>query len=137
MAFISSKGVYAVAAMQRLSIIEEKKPLQIKDIANEQGISQNYLEQILNKLKKAGFVQSIRGSQGGYLLAKSPKDIKIKDIIEALEGDMKLVDTDVNNHIVNLFFEDMQEKINKLFEYSLYDLKKYQIKYNENLHYII
>lgn len=137
MAFISSKGAYAVAAMQRLSIEEEEKPLQIKDIAKEQGISQNYLEQILNKLKKAGFVKSIRGSRGGYLLAKSPKEIKIKDIIEVLEGDMKLIDTTIDNPVVNLFFEDLQDKVTALFECSLYDLKKYQIKYNENLHYII
>lgn len=137
MALISSKGVYGLAAMQMLLKVKDNKPLQIKDIVKEQEIPQNYLEQILAKLKKAGFVKSIRGSRGGYVLAKSPEEILVKDIFEVLEGDIKIVDTDVQNPIVNLFFKDMQDKLEMLLKCDLSSLKKYQEKYNENLHYVI
>ena len=137
MAFISSKGVYGLAAMQMLSKMKDNNPLQIKDITKEQEIPQNYLEQILAKLKKAGFVKSIRGSRGGYLLAKFADEIVLIDIIEVLEGDIKVVDTVVKNPVTNLFFEEIQEKMEMLLECTLSGLEKYQKKYNENLHYII
>ena len=63
--------------------------MQIKDISANASIPQNYLEQLLSKLRRAELVTSTRGARGGYLLAKSAEDIKIVDILVALEDDIK------------------------------------------------
>ena len=65
-----------------------KEPLQAKTIAEGEDISTKYLEQIISPLKKAGLVRSIRGPRGGYVLAKSPSEISMKDVVLALEGPM-------------------------------------------------
>ncbi len=137
MPLISSKGVYGLAAMHELLQNEENKPMQIREISARADIPQNYLEQLLGKLRHAGLVSSIRGSKGGYMLAKDAKDILIKDIIIALEDDIKIIDTKSNSPILNIFFEETKEKTKKLFNLSLKDLSKYQDKYNQYLHYSI
>ncbi len=137
MALISSKGVYGLAAMHELLQNEENKPMQSREISARADIPQSYLEQLLGKLKHAGLVLSIRGSKGGYMLAKDPKDILVKDIIIALEDDIKIIDTKSNNPILNIFFDETKEKTKKLFNLSLKDLKQYQDKYNQYLHYSI
>ncbi len=77
---------------------------------------------------------STRGARGGYLLAKSAKDIKIVDILIALEDDIKIVDSKVDNPILNLLFEESKEKTKKIFDLTLADLDKYEGKYNEFLY---
>jgi Rrf2 family protein len=137
MPLISSKGVYGLAAMHELLQNEENKPMQIKEISARADIPQNYLEQLLSKLRHAGLVTSTRGSKGGYMLARDAKDILIKDIIIALEDDIKITDTKSNNPILNLFFDETKEKTKKIFNLTLKDLKQYQDKYNQYLHYNI
>jgi len=65
---------------------EDKGPIATHTIAERQGISERYLEQLMVPLKRAGLVKSIRGSQGGYILGKSPDNITAGDIIRVLEG---------------------------------------------------
>ena len=137
MALISSKGVYGLAAMHELLQNEENKPMQSREISARADIPQSYLEQLLGKLKHAGLVLSTRGSKGGYMLAKDAKDMLIKDIIIALEGDIRIIDTKSNSPILNIFFDETKEKTIKLFNLSLKDLKQYQDKYNQYLHYSI
>jgi Rrf2 family transcriptional regulator, cysteine metabolism repressor len=137
MPLISSKGVYGLAAMHELLQNEENKPMQIREISARADIPQNYLEQLLGKLRHAGLVTSTRGSKGGYMLARDAKDIFIKDIIIALEDDIKIIDTKSNNPILNIFFDETKEKTKKLFNLSLKDLTQYQDKYNQYLHYSI
>jgi Rrf2 family protein len=67
-------------------------PVQIQDISRRQSISQRYLEQIFQSLKKADILQSKRGPQGGYMLARSPEEITLQEIIAATEGDLLLVE---------------------------------------------
>jgi len=69
-----------------------KGPLQLKIIAQRQEISVKYLEQLMAVLKSAGFVRSIRGSKGGYVLAKSPEQIKLSDVFYCLEGPVVTVE---------------------------------------------
>ena len=73
-----------------------KEPLQAKTIAEREDISAKYLEQLISMLKKAGFVRSIRGPRGGYVLAKSPSEISMKDVIGALES--LVVSVECNEH---------------------------------------
>ncbi len=137
MPLISTKGVYGLAAMYELSRHNDETPMQIKDISANASIPQNYLEQLLSKLRRAELVTSIRGARGGYLLAKKPEDIKIVEILVALEDDIKIVDSKVDNPILDLFFDESKEKMKKIFDLSLSKLDEYQNRYNEFLHYNI
>ena len=68
------------------------EPVSLAEVAERQSISISYLEQLIAKLKKAGIVQSTRGAQGGYSLAKEPEDISVGEILRALEGSLSPVD---------------------------------------------
>ena len=67
--------------MYELSKHQEDSPMQIKDISANANIPQNYLEQLLSKLRRAELSKSIRGARGGYILAKTPDEIKVVDIL--------------------------------------------------------
>lgn len=137
MPLISTKGVYGLTAMYELSKHEKETPLQIKEISSNANIPQNYLEQLLSKLRRAELVRSIRGARGGYVLAKDPEDILVKDILIALEGDLKVIDSTTENPILNIFFDEAKNETKKIFDISLAKLDEYQDKYNEFLHYSI
>ncbi|MBC7766068.1 MAG: Rrf2 family transcriptional regulator [Hyphomonadaceae bacterium] len=83
---LSTKGRYGVMAMVNLALYDHEGQVALKQIAEHEGISESYLEQLIAKLRKAGLVQSIRGAQGGYKLAKSPNEISVGEILNALEG---------------------------------------------------
>lgn len=89
---ISTKGRYGVAAMYDLAVHYGEGPISLKSIAQRQKISENYLEQLVSTLRKAGYVKSIRGAQGGYTLSKDPAKISVGDIIRIMEGPIVLVD---------------------------------------------
>ncbi|QDF30368.1 RrF2 family transcriptional regulator [Halarcobacter anaerophilus] len=137
MPLISTKGAYGLTAMYELSKHKEDTPLQIKEISSNANIPQNYLEQLLSKLRRAGLVESIRGAKGGYILARKPEEIIVKDILIALEGDLKILDKRTDNPVLNMFFLEAKENMKKLFEISLAQLNEYQDKYNQVLHYNI
>jgi len=84
---ISTKTIYAVAALHELSMIDEESVLKIKVIAERANVPQNFLEQILLELRKQNILISIKGAHGGYKLAKPLKDITLKDIVMVLETD--------------------------------------------------
>lgn len=70
----------------------DEGPIAVHSIAERQDLSDRYLEQLMVPLKKAGLVKSIRGAQGGYILARAPKDISVGDVVRALEGPIAPVD---------------------------------------------
>mgnify|MGYP003573422949 CR=1 FL=1 len=83
---LSSRTRYGMRAMLELALEFGNKPLQIKTISDREDISNKYLEQLIAMLKSTGLVRSIRGPRGGYMLAKPPSEIQIKDIFYTLEG---------------------------------------------------
>ncbi|MBI3592859.1 MAG: RrF2 family transcriptional regulator [Nitrospirae bacterium] len=83
---LSTKGQYGVRAMYEIARGYPENPVTIKEISERQDVSVAYLEQILNKLRKAGLIKSIKGPGGGYLLSKSPAKISIASILNELEG---------------------------------------------------
>lgn len=85
---ISTKGRYAIRLMLDLATNSCGKPVSLNDIAARQQISEKYLEQIISVLNKAGYVRSIRGPQGGYLLVKEPKEYTVGMILRSTEGDL-------------------------------------------------
>lgn len=89
---LSTKGRYGLLAVIDLAINAEYEAVPLSAIAERQSISISYLEQLIAKLKKAGIVNSIRGAQGGYVLAKDPAEISVGAILRALEGDLNPVD---------------------------------------------
>jgi Rrf2 family protein len=105
--------------------------IQLRDIARRQDVSQKYLEQIIKPLKKAGFIESIRGARGGYLLPRSPKEIMVGDVVSLLEGGAKICActedplscgrTDICL-TRSLWMEAAEAMFGKLCETSLHDL---------------
>ena len=89
---LSTKGRYGLRAFIDLAIYGEKEPVSLTNIAVRQEISLNYLEQLMAKLKKAGLVESARGVNGGYRLAKPAEEISVGDVLRALEGDLTPVE---------------------------------------------
>ncbi len=89
---ISTRGRYGLKAMVDLAENYGEKCVPLSTIAKRQGLSENYLEQLIAPLKKAGFVKSVRGAQGGYILNKPPMEISVGDILEVLEGSLSPVD---------------------------------------------
>lgn len=89
---VSTKGRYALRLMLDIALDESGKPVRIKEIATRQGVSDKYLEQIISVLNKAGFVQSVRGPQGGYRLTKKPEEYTVGMILRLTEGKMVPVD---------------------------------------------
>lgn len=83
---LSTKGRYGLRAMLDLALYTDDGPITTRAIAEHQGISERYLEQLLIPLKTAGLVKSIRGSQGGYILGRKSDKITVGDIIRVLEG---------------------------------------------------
>lgn len=137
MPLISTKGVYGLTAMYELSKHEDDTPLQIKEISASADIPQNYLEQLLSKLRRAGLVKSIRGARGGYILAAPANTIKVVDILIVLEDDIKVIDSKAKNPVLNIFFDEAKKNTKELFDITLEQLDEYQDKYNEFLHYSI
>jgi len=90
---LSTRGRYGVKAMIDLAVhCENNNCVSLKSIAQRQGISENYLEQLMAALKKAQIVKSIRGAQGGYILNKPCNEISVGDLLRVLEGPLELVD---------------------------------------------
>lgn len=82
---LSTKGRYAVMAMADLASHGNDKPVALSDIASRQEISLSYLEQLFGKLRKGGLVTSVRGPGGGYMLSRSSKDVRVSDVILAVD----------------------------------------------------
>ena len=85
---LSTKGRYGLRAILDLAINSEKETVSMQSISRRQVISENYLEQLLRLLKKAGLISSVRGAGGGYRMTKAPEDISVGDVLRALEGDL-------------------------------------------------
>ncbi len=89
---LSTKGRYGARLMLELALHYGQPPVLLKDIAEHQEISMKYLWQLISPLKAAGLIKSSRGAHGGYILAKSPTEITLKDIVGVLEGGLSPVD---------------------------------------------
>jgi len=134
---ISTKTIYAVAALHELGSIPEDKVLKIKEIAARASVPQNFLEQILLELKKQGLLTSVKGAYGGYKLAKKLKDITLKDVIMILETDALSEICRTDNPTLKLFWEDIRAGVLNVFDMPLSELKNYQETANQALNYSI
>ena len=95
---LSTRTRYGIRAMLELAGNVGRGPLQLKIIARRQDISVKYLDQLMAMLKSAGFVRSIRGAKGGYVLARAPEQIKLSDVFNCLEGPVVTVECTENEN---------------------------------------
>tara|TARA_B100000029_G_scaffold487170_1_gene542430 strand:- start:505 stop:945 length:441 start_codon:yes stop_codon:yes gene_type:complete len=123
---LTSKGRYAVMAMADLAKNNAKTPISLTEISLRQGISLSFLEQLFLKLKKNNLVLSVRGPSGGYVLSKSPEDIKLSTIINAVDEKIKTVKCKKESKrgcngksikcITHDLWDDLESHINSFFE---------------------
>lgn len=97
--------------------------LKSREIADRQGIPLKYLEQIINLLKKRGFVASTRGAEGGYRLARDPSTVTVFEILTALEGDLSVLDhnSDLNEGHRAVFWQSIDQAIHNILDVKLAD----------------
>lgn len=93
---LSSKGRYGVRAVFDVALRHDGRAAQVKDIAERQGIPPRFLEHIFQDLKRAGIVSSKRGPRGGYQLVRPPAEIKLGDVVRAVEGPIDLASSDAD-----------------------------------------
>ena len=139
---LTSKGRYAVMAMADLAKTNTSKPISLSEISIRQGISISFLEQIFYKLKKSNLVKSSRGSSGGYLLSKLPEEIRLSNIINAVDEKVKTMGCKKESKkgctgksikcITHNLWDDLELHINSFFEKNT--LKDIINKANKNLH---
>ena len=132
---LTTKGRYAVMAMADLALFKDKGPTSLTDVSLRQNISLAYLEQIFIKLKNKNLVKSVRGPKGGYVLETSPENIKISNIISAVDEEVKTLNCKkeskrgCNNKsskcITHNLWDQLDQHINNFFErVKLQDLVK-------------
>lgn len=129
---ISTKGRYALMLMLDLATYNTGEPVRLKDVAKRQQISEKYLEQIISMLNKAGFVKSIRGPQGGYILKNPPENYTVGMILRQTEGSLAPVNYDdaselEQGSVTIRIWEQLSEAINKIVDnITLKDLVDWQ-----------
>jgi len=89
---LSTRGRYGLKAMYQLAIHYGEGPIPLKQIADKENLSENYLEQLVSQLRKEGLLTSVRGAQGGYMLAIPPREITVGNVLRVLEGDLAPAD---------------------------------------------
>lgn len=141
---ISTKGRYGLRALVDLVINSDSESVTLKAISERQNISERYLEQIFAQLRKAGIIVGRKGAQGGYVLAKTPGEFTIDEILKVLEGECILVDinndeaNDLESFINENLWKEINEKINEYFSsITLEDLvNKYRLLKDDIIYYI-
>ena len=137
---LTSKGRYAVMALVDLARFDNINPVSLRDISLRQGISLDYLEQIFSKLRKKEIVQSVRGTQGGYILNKKADEIKLTNIFDAVDEKVKTVQCKKESKkgcngksikcITHDLWDDLETHINNFFEKNT--LKDIVFRLNKN-----
>ncbi len=140
---LSTKGQYGVRAMFEIAKNYPKDPITIKEIAERQEVSIAYLEQILNKLRRAGLIKSLKGPGGGYVLFSKPNDISGGKILSVLEGPIAITHclnpeaegcSRVEGCVARLLWKSLGEKIEQFLNtISLKDLVKEERKMERTL----
>ena len=146
---ISKKCRYGLRALIDLSANAENEYMVLGNIAERNGISPQYLEQVFANLRRAGIVKGIKGSQGGYRLDVDPKELTVSEILEALDGSYQIEDEEIpeDSHgrgiavsIQELVIDQINVQMEQVLKnVTLYDLKKNYLdnrEYNQDMYYI-
>ncbi len=134
---ISSKTIYALAAIHQLGLLEENQRLNIKALASRSNAPEKFLGQILLELKKAHILQSTKGANGGYTLNKKLYEISLKDIISTLETNAFEDISQTNNPTLKLFWEEKQKALMHVFDTPLSELQTYHEQATKSFNFTI
>ena len=132
---ITARVAYASLAVFELALQPPSDRVQAKHIAEKRQIPLKFLEQILIQLKNSGIVKSIRGASGGYLLAKSADDITLKDIVDAVEGGVRMLESELEGDptLSNVWAEIEQEFLDRLDSITIQSLVTRSFRENQIL----
>ena len=145
---ITTKSRYGTRLIIDLAINSQDGPVKLNDICKRQGISVKYLEKIIKKLKEAGFVKSVRGPNGGYLLAKPARSISVGDIVKTLEGSVSITNCSDKENACGvcsragecitqwIWIEASEAMFRKLDSFKLDKLVKDSFKYSKETQFI-
>lgn len=141
---LSKKSRYGIAALIDLAIYQKEGRVALNNIAERNKISLQYLEQVFATLRRNKIVKSIKGAQGGYLLAKDVKDITVAEIIDALDGTYKIEDEEgesvashiIQDKIVDRVNDNLDEILTNITLRDLLEAHGEYIEYNQNMYYI-
>lgn len=140
---VTTRGQYGIKALFELAMRVDKEPVPLREIAMRQNLPENYLEQLMAPLRKAGLVRSVRGAQGGYLLARDPELITIGDILRVLEGPVSLADglidsaEDGEDCVISGVWRQVQDAINNVIDnITLAQLREQELLRREKQAYI-
>ena len=130
---ITTKSRYAIRSIFALVMMGgDAKPVALTQIAEYEDISRKYLEQIFIKLKKAGIVEGSRGAQGGYMLARDPEKIRLKEVIYAMDGPVNISDCTQEENCdhystcgINWLWSGLKETVDTYLDnITIHDLKR-------------
>lgn len=114
---ISSKGKYGLVALMDICLYSGSEAVTLKSVSKRQNISERYLEQIFSILRKGGIITSKKGAQGGYFLARTAADITVGEILNILEGDLKIVSLSEERNDIECFMQkNIWNNINRQIE---------------------
>ena len=146
---LSKKSRYGLRALVDLSVHAKEEQISLNSIAERNNISLQYLEQVFAALRKAGIIKSVKGPQGGYLLAKPATKITVLEIVKALEGSYELEDEEISDKtkckeisksIQELIIDPVNTKLHEILEgTTLQDLENdylQKTEYSSDMYYI-
>jgi Rrf2 family protein len=139
---ISSKGEYGLRALFDLTQHFDQSPRRSREIGEAQSVPEDYLNQLLITLRKAGLINSLRGPQGGHVLARPPQQITLLEVIRELEGDVSplahsVEATPVDKVLIDIWQQVEDETVKILGSITLEDLlERYNHKQEQVMYYI-
>ncbi len=120
---LSAKSIYGLKAILLLAEYHGEELLSIREIASRRSIPRQYLEQIFNRLARAGIIKSVRGKFGGYRLARPPHTITASEVIAALEGTIELAPDDNDPaDVIHDLLKQAETSLNEVFSLSIAEL---------------
>ena len=134
---LSAKADYGLTAIMDLASRDRRYPVQIRNLAEQHSIPQHYLEQLLVALKRKGIVQSYRGARGGYMLAAHPSEIRVLDVLDALDGPINLLPDKRKDSAIAFYMRDVEKELISALDISLEALLLLKQKSDEQFIYTI
>ena len=130
---LTTKTRYSLSALLEMARHYGGGLLQVKDIAGRHNISQQYLEQLLNRLIHAGLVRAVRGKNGGYALAHPPAQMTLLTLLEALEGPLEFSQSHPADDAVKEIYRQAEDQIRKVLDVPLSEVLQRQEKFDRQI----
>ncbi|MCX7654977.1 MAG: Rrf2 family transcriptional regulator [Treponemataceae bacterium] len=119
---LPTRTQYGIRILCQLGMEYQRKALQLSEISEREGISEKYLGQIMLLLRASGLVLSLRGSQGGYYLSRAPQNIRLREVVEVLEGkllDYEIEEVRISSRKSPAYFQGASEELCRQVEQAI------------------